>query len=568
MFGCKCFNWSRITISAPIESDTFSLPAPLPQCPQGEGFASGRINLGEIEVSKISKFEFIWSSNLPQNTRKGVSFYKPVGIPDGFSTLGHYCQFNDHPLRGSVLVAREVAFEPEAAHVSSPVNSLPLCKPLDFTLVWSSDEGSDGNYEGCGFFWLPQPPEGYKCLGFLVTNTPQKPELDEVRCIRTDLTDKCEPYRLILNTSSRLSSFPFRVWSVRPCHQGMLSRDVSVGTFFCSSYWITGEELNISCLKNLNPRLHAMPNREQIHALIKHYGPTVFFHPDEVYLPSSVSWFFEKGALLYKTGDVIGEAIDSIGSNLPGGGINDGEFWIDLPSDNRRKSVKCGNLESAKLYVHVKPAVGGTFTDIAMWVFCPFNGPATLKVGMMNIALSKIGQHVGDWEHFTLRICNFTGELWSIYFSQHSGGEWVDAYDLEYIEGNKAIVYSSKSGHASFPHPGTYIQGSDKLGIGIRNDAFRSKFYLDSSTHYELVAAEYLGDGVVTEPCWLQFMREWGPKIVYDSRSELDKIIKRLPVMFRYSVENIFNKLPVELYGEAGPTGPKEKNNWVGDERG
>ncbi|KAH7577718.1 hypothetical protein ACOSP7_001269 [Xanthoceras sorbifolium] len=568
MLGCKCFNWSRITDSAPTEPDIFSLPAPLPQWPQGDGFASGRINLGEIEVSYISKFEFIWSSNLPQDSRKGVSFYKPVGIPDGFNSLGHYCQFNDRPLRGFVLVAKVAASEPEAAHVSSPVNSLALCKPLDFTLVWSSDEGSEGNYEGCGFFWLPQPPEGYKSLGFLVTNTPNKPELDEVRCIRADLTDKCEPYRLILDTSSKVSNFPFRVWSTRPCHRGMLGRGVSVGTFFGGSYWITGEELNIVCLKNLDPRLHAMPNCDQIHALIQHYGPTVFFHPDEVYLPSSVSWFFKNGALLYKTGDVIGDAIDPIGSNLPGGGTNDGEFWIDLPNDNRRKSVKCGNLESAKLYVHVKPALGGTFTDIALWVFCPFNGPATLKVGIMNISLSKIGQHVGDWEHFTLRICNFTGELWSIYFSQHSGGEWVDAYALEYIEGNKAIVYSSKSGHASFPHPGTYIQGSDKLGIGIRNDAFRSNLYLDSSIHYELVAAEYLGDGVVTEPPWLQFMREWGPTIVYDSRTDLDKIINRLPVMFRYSVENIFNKFPVELYGEAGPTGPKEKNNWVGDERG
>ena len=66
-----------------------------------------------------------------------------------------------------------------------------------------------------------------------------------------------------------------------------------------------------------------------------------------------------------------------------------------------------------KLYVHVKPALGGIFIDIVMWVFCPFNGPATLKVGLMSIALSKIGEHVGDWEHFTLRICNYTGELWS-----------------------------------------------------------------------------------------------------------------------------------------------------------
>ncbi|BBH10132.1 Plant protein of unknown function D [Prunus dulcis] len=102
--------------------------------------------------------------------------------------------------------------------------------------------------------------------------------------------------------------------------------------------------------------------------------------------------------------------------------------------------------------------------------------------------------------------------------------QMVDAYDLEYMEGNRAIVYSSKSGHASYPHPGTYLQGSDKLGVGIRNDAACSNLSVDSSVHYELVSAEYLGDGVVTEPCWLNFMREWGPTIVYNSRTELDKI--------------------------------------------
>ncbi|XWS36495.1 hypothetical protein CRYUN_Cryun20dG0089800 [Craigia yunnanensis] len=565
MFGCKCFYWKKVDQLAPSEPETFSLPAPLPQWPQG--FASGKINLGELEVVKISRFKFIWSSNL-EDKKKGVIFYKPVGIPDGFYSLGHYCQSNDQPLRGFVLVAREMPSEPESADFSTRVASPALREPLDYTLVWSSNDGSEESLEGFGFFWLPQPPKGYKSMGYLVTNSSKKPKLDKVRCVRADLTDRCENYQVILNSSTRFSEFPFQVWGTRPSHRGMLGRGVSVGTFSCNSYWTPGQELPISCLKNLDPALHAMPNCDQIHSLINHYGPTVFFHPDEIYLPSSVSWFFENGALLFKKGDLVGESIDVDGSNLPSGGRNDGEFWIDLPSGDRKNSVKLGSLGSAKLYVHVKPALGGTFTDIAMWIFCPFNGPATLKVGIMNIALSKIGQHVGDWEHFTLRICNFTGELWSIYFSQHSGGVWVNAYDLEYIQGNKAIVYSSKSGHASFPHPGTYIQGSAQLGIGIRNDAASSNFYVDSSTYYELVAAEYLGDGVVAEPGWLQFMREWGPTIVYDSRTELDKIIKILPVMLRYSVENIFDKLPVELYGEEGPTGPKKKNNWVGDERG
>lgn len=567
MFGCECLCWETEPefYSSEPEPEPFSLPAPLPDWPEGQGFATGRICLGEIEVLRITEFQSIWSCNWLHGKTKVLTFYKPVGIPDGFFCLGHYCQPNDQPLRGHVLVACiATSPEEEVGSIHEPLLDLPaLKKPLNYTLICSSET----QHNGCGYFWLPNPPVGYKAMGFVVNDKPEQPELEEVRCVRVDLTESCETCDLLLASDSKSSKYPFQVWNTRPCKRGMLCRGVSVGTFYCTTYLDPEEELDIACLKNFDSTLHAMPNLNQIHALIKHYGPTVFFHPDEVYLPSSVQWFFKNGALLYQDGNQMGEPIDYRGSNLPSGETNDGAFWIDLPNDDEaRGNLKNGNLESAELYVHVKPALGGTFTDIMMWVFCPFNGPATIKVGLMSIAMSKIGEHVGDWEHFTLRVSNFTGELWSTFFSQHSGGEWVDAFNLEFIEGNKPIVYSSKSGHASFPHPGTYLQGSSKLGIGVRNDAARSKFFVDSSTKYQIIAAEYLGDGIIKEPCWLDYMREWGPTIVYDSRSEIDKLIDLLPLFVRFSVENIFELFPTELYGEDGPTGPKEKDNWAGDE--
>ncbi|CAK9156400.1 unnamed protein product [Ilex paraguariensis] len=564
MFGCECDCWDNVSEIYPFEPEHFALPSPLPQWPQGQGFATGRINLGEIEAVQITQFDSIWSCTPLHGKGKGVTFYKAVGIPDGFSSLGHYCQPNDRQLRGYVLVARDVASSKSAENnIHNSISNLPaLTKPLNYTLIWSSKS----NHNGVGYVWLPNAPVDYKSMGFVVTNEPDEPELEEVRCVRSDLTETCEAFDMIFDTDSMCSSF--QVWNTRPSKRGMLGKGVSVGTFFCSTCVNSGDEFNITCLKNLDSTLQAMPNQDQIHALIKHYGPTVFFHPDDIYMPSSVRWFFENGALLYKNSNDMGVNIDSKGLNLPAGGKNDGQFWLDLPdNDDKRNVIKCGNIESAELYVHVKPAMGGTFTDIVMWVFCPFNGPATIKAGLVNIAMSKIGEHVSDWEHFTLRLSNFTGELWNMYFSQHSGGEWVDACDLEFIEGNRPIVYSSKCGHASFPHPGSYIEGSSLLGIGVRNDAARSNYFVDSSTKYEMIAAEYLGHGVVKEPHWLQYMREWGPTIVYDSRSELDKIISYLPFFLRFSVESLFELLPTELYGEEGPTGPKEKDNWVGDER-
>lgn len=512
--------------------------------------------MGEIEVVMVVKFESIWSFQSFKNKSKGSTFYKPVGIPDGFFCLGHYGQTTDRPFQGFVLAAREVT-NLENVELS------PLQKPIDYTLIWCSTHLQEDYHDGSGFFWLPCPPEGYRAMGFVLTKDSTKPSIDEVICVRADLTDRCEIHEPILSIESSGLDIPFAVWKMRPSDRGIWGRGVSVGTFFCSTNDNFDGEIDISCLKNLDPSLISMPNLDQIHALIRHYGPTVFFHPLENYLPSSVSWFFRKGATLYKKGDRDGQAIDADGSNLPSGGDNDGEYWIDFPDIHHRH----GSIDSAELYIHVKPALGGTFTDIAMWLFCPFNGPATLKIGVLNVSLKIIGQHVGDWEHFTLRISNFTGELWSLYFSQHSGGEWVDSSSLEFINGNRAIVYSSKSGHGSFPHPGTFLQGSKMLGIGIRNDATRSKLFVDSSVNYQIIAAEYLGDAV-SEPLWLQYMREWGPSIVYNSKLVLDKILSFFPVNLRFLVKKVFDKLPVELYGEEGPTGPKKKDNWVRDERG
>ncbi|CAN8247862.1 unnamed protein product [Cochlearia groenlandica] len=567
MFGCKCLYWNNLREFSPLkEPETFSLPSSLPQWPSGQGFASGRINLGELEVAEITSFEFIWRYHSPKDNKKSVSFYKPDKLPDGFHCLGHYCHSDSYLFRGYLLAARQVN--------SSESKGPALVQPLDYTLVWSSDDFSDEHRIDCGYFWIPHPPQGYKPIGFVVTTSPSRPDLDEIRCVRADLTDQCEAHKIIITATSESLSIPLFIWKTRPFDRGMWGKGVSAGTFFCGTRLMIepGQDqlVNISCLKNLDTSLYAMPNIEQIHGLIRHYGPRVYFHPDEIYLPSSVSWFFKNGAVLCRSDSDVNEPVDEDGSNLPNGGNNDKQFWIDLPHDDEEKSqfLKRGDIESAKLYVHVKPALGGTFTDLAFWIFCPFNGPATLKLGLMNLSLARTGQHVCDWEHFTLRISNFSGELYSIYFSQHSGGEWIEAQDLEFFEGsNRALVYSSKHGHASFHRSGMYLQGSDMLGIGIRNDKAKSDLFVDSSSKYEVVAAEYLGDGGVVEPPWLGYMREWGPKIVYGSRTEIDRLNERLPWRLRCWVGAVLRKVPVEISGEEGPTGPKEKNNWYGDER-
>lgn len=561
-------------------------------------FGTGRISLGEIEVMQLFTFEEVWSWNGGKDNC-GATFYRPFGIPARFFCLGHYCQSNrEKHSRGWVLVVKDrelsikslemsnESFKMCSISESSDMNRYsvektenvveknlpPLAKPLSYTLVWSSQHWK-GNLEKIGYFWLPQAPEKYSACGIVVTNTPFEPSIEEVRCVRSDLTDVCEIDSLIWSTgNTNPLSFPFSAWNIRPKLRGAKARGVSVGTFYCNKDLKATNPLPIACLKNVCFDLSAMPKLNQMHSIVKKYGPIVFYHPDEIYFPSSVSWVFENGELLYKRGVELPQPVKINGSNLPLGGSNDTEYWLDLPKhDGAAKRLKRGDLQSTVAYLHFKPAVGGTFTDIATWIFYPHNGPITIKVGALNLPL-KYGEHVGDWEHFTLRVSNFTGELSKVYFSQHRGGQWINAADLERIEGNRIVVYASKSGHATFPHAGNFLEGDRKLGVGIRNDAARSKYFLDTSRKYQIVAAEYLeaigATEIITEPPWLQYMRQWGPNTVYDSREELNRVIRLLPSKLRSTIESLLNSLPKEISGEQGPTGPKAKDNWYGDERG
>lgn len=504
-------------------------------------------------MQQISTFTKVWATYEGGPDNSGATFFKPSQIPAGFFMLGCYCQPNNRPLFGWVLVGK--------GDGDDVVTGGALVKPVDYTLVWSSTK-SLSKQDGYGYIWLPTAPEGYAAAGLIVTNSPEKPSLDEVRCVRSDLTETCENDNWIWGTDAASNSSDFNIYGLRPSSRGTQALGVSVGTF-AANVAGAASPLPLACLKNNGPNPSSMPTLSQIEALLQAYSPLIYFHPDEPYLPSSVSWFFTNGALLYKQGDSTPTPIDPTGSNLPKGGSNDDTYWLDLPIDETEKEkVKRGELQSSEAYLHIKPMLGATFTDIAIWVFYPFNGPARAKLELVTIPLGRIGEHVGDWEHMTLRISNFTGELWKVYFSEHSKGEWVDASGLEFEGGNKVVAYASLHGHAFYPKAGLVLQGLSKWGIGIRNDTARGKERMDTGARFEVIAAEYM-DSII-EPPWINYTRKWGPKINYIKDSEM--VNKLLPDKLQSALESLVKVFPNEVYGEEGPTGPKMKRNWSGDE--
>lgn len=501
-------------------------------------------------MKQISTFTKVWATHEGGQDNRGATFFKPTQIPTGFHMLGCYCQPNNKPLFGWVLAGKD--------------DDGVLAKPVDYILVWSSDS-LNINQDGHGYIWLPIAPQGYVAVGHTITNSPIKPSLDEMRCVRSDLTEPCEEDNWIWGTAESSNASGLNIHAPRPLNKDTQCMGVCVGTFLVQKGG-SASPPSIASLKNKNSNLSAMPDHSQIVALMQTYSPWVYFHPDEPYLPSSVSWFFSNGALLYNQGDANPSSIDPTGSNLPLGGSDDGAYWLDLPADNaNRDRVKRGDLQTSCPYLHVKPMLGGTFTDIVIWFFYPFNGPARAKLVFVNLHLGKIGEHVGDWEHVTLRISNFNGELSRVYFSEHSSGTWVDASELEYQGGNKPVTYASLHGHAFYPKAGLHLQGDAKLGVGIRNDTAKGPNCMDTGVNWQVVAAEYLGS-LIVEPPWLNFLRKWGPKVTYDIEKEIKKAERFLPGKLKKLLEKLLKELPSEILGEEGPTGPKAKPSWNGDE--
>ncbi|KAK6231068.1 hypothetical protein QUC31_002586 [Theobroma cacao] len=534
----------------PIKT-AFRLPSPLPTWPAGEGFASGAIDLGGMHVCQVSSFTKVWATREGGPDNLGATFFEPSSIPEGYYMLGCYAQPNNGLLFGWVLAAKD------------DTGGALLKQPIDYTLVWSS-ESLKIKQDGNGYIWLPIAPDGYQAVGHVVTNTQDKPSLEKVRCVRSDFTDRSENGTWIWGPDKGIDTKEFNVFGSTPISRGSQYMGVSVGTFVAQNP-NAGSTAPLACLKNVKSNLSCMPNLRQIETLFQAYSPWIYYHPDEVYLPSTVNWFFVNGALLYTKGEESKPvSIQPTGSNLPQGGSNDGIYWLDLPMEEATKErVKKGDLQNSQVYLHVKPMLGATYTDIAIWVFYPFNGPARAKVEFINISLGRIGEHVGDWEHVTLRVSNFNGELHSMYFSEHSGGSWLNASQLEFQGGNKPCTYASLNGHAMYSKPGLVLQGSG--GMGIRNDTAKSKMLLDTGLQFSLVAAEYLGS-TLTEPPWLNYFREWGPKISYDLADETKKVEKLLPGKLKSAFEKFIKGLPNEVLGQEGPTGPKMKGNWTGDE--
>jgi len=219
----------------------------------------------ELLITFSQTFQFSWNdsgSGLPIDG----SYWHPV-TTDGFKALGSlgFAGYYNPAGKHGVMVLKAKS------------GSDALAAPVDYTLVWS-DQGSGASNDGS--FWIPVPPSGYKAMVIVAQSGYNKPSLDDVVCVREDLTIPGEAGELIWGFYIDLISPPlcFNSWNIEPPVTGPHENAyLSTGTFIAQK---TKDAPSVhSAMNVLNvplPMLAETPYQQYVPTL-KGYDPP----PDE-----------------------------------------------------------------------------------------------------------------------------------------------------------------------------------------------------------------------------------------------------------------------------------------------
>lgn len=195
-------------------------------------------------------------------------------------------------------------------------------------------------------------------------------------------------------------------------------------------------------------KIEAVKSDTFLDALMR-YAPLVYFHPYETYLPSSVADFRQFSTIYSANHEVIGPATNNLG-NLSK------HDYLSYESNELRGLPLENKHVIAPVYTHIKHYDDHPFIDIQYFFFYTYNGCVYFRVGYKhgfsqrkrNVPICNFGRHQGDWEHVTVRV-DPHGEFMRLFVSQHGGGEWYAADQIQWYD-THPVIYPSLHSHANF----------------------------------------------------------------------------------------------------------------------
>lgn len=185
--------------------------------------------------------------------------------------------------------------------------------------------------------------------------------------------------------------------------------------------------------------------------ILQRYKPCFYFHPDESFFPLSVERFVDTSSVYWK-GAIVANKITI--PNLE-----------RFQEDTHLESTEIHGKYSNEVPVYGKIDFFPSFIELKYIILFAMNGP----IGCC--ACFGAGEHSGDIEHITIRLDIVTLEVLEVYFSAHSGGQWVSPSDLDYHYPSQIVVYVAKNSHALYSKPGMkprlFFFGNDQVQKGL-----------------------------------------------------------------------------------------------------
>ncbi len=165
------------------------------------------------------------------------------------------------------------------------------------------------------------------------------------------------------------------------------------------------------------------------------YAPRVWMDSGEKYFPSTVEFAF---AEMTRFAD------------------GEGKYWVRsteaLGSPSDTLPFFGGDLDNAPVYAFYADK-GMDVVDLVYFFWYPYNRGK-------EVVDTIWGNHVGDWEHITVRLLRGEDDVLSpsqIYLSAHSFGGVYEWGEVEHFEETHPVVYSAEGSHGVWSTPGDHV---------------------------------------------------------------------------------------------------------------
>ncbi|MCH9681232.1 MAG: Vps62-related protein [Deltaproteobacteria bacterium] len=295
------------------------------------------------------------------------------------------------------------------------------------------------------------------------------------------------------------------------------------------------------------------PDPQQV--ILETYAPRIWFPVDEEFWPSSVEWAYPG---LERFPDA------------------EGQHWVrtidPLQSPSDTLPLFDGDLGTAPIYGYWADK-GDGIVDLVYFVYYPYNRGKS-------VVNTIWGNHVGDWEHITVRLLEQPdGQLapTQVYLSAHNFGgayPWGNG-EVALHDGTHPVVYSAWGSHGFWAQPGDHVYASvgetdpifdvcitlvcvelvDETAAGVAWDTWEVVHGMDFFEQQGLQGADW--------PVWMSD--------AFTDPGAGDPTVPGMGPIYRWGNEEDCSVLGIpiditDLIGvcrlEDGPTGPVSKSTW------